>query len=89
MKAIKASVAGINSTYKNVIVKLSQIRPQGLIELPSTNIYGEVISVGPDVTIDIKVGSKVLFEENEGREIEVDGQKLIVLKETYIMGEVI
>ena len=55
---------------------------------------GEVISVGPGgrdeagklIPIDIKTGDKVLFGKWSGTEIKLDGEELLIMKESDIMG---
>ncbi|MDB5620966.1 co-chaperone GroES [Tardiphaga sp.] len=55
---------------------------------------GEVVGVGPGgrdeagklIPIDIKVGDKVLFGKWSGTEIKLDGQELLIMKESDIMG---
>ena len=55
---------------------------------------GEVVSVGPGgrdeagklIPIDIKVGDKVLFGKWSGTEIKLDGEELLIMKESDIMG---
>ena len=55
---------------------------------------GEVVSVGSgaraeDGTItpcDVKAGDKVLFGKWSGTEVKVDGEDLIIMKETDILG---
>jgi chaperonin GroES len=55
---------------------------------------GEVIAVGPgargeDGTIqplDVKAGDRVLFGKWSGTEVKIDGQELIIMKESDIMG---
>ena len=57
---------------------------------------GEVIAVGPGgrdesgklIPIDVKVGDRVLFGKWSGTEIKIDGEDLVVMKETDIMGVV-
>src|SRR6266487_3548159 len=54
----------------------------------------EVISVGPGgrdeagklIPIDIKVGDRVLFGKWYGTEVKIDGQDLLIMKESDIMG---
>lgn len=54
----------------------------------------EVIAVGPGavnesgarVTLDVKEGNRVLISKWAGTEISVDGQELLVVKESDIMG---
>lgn len=55
---------------------------------------GEVIAVGPGardesgklVPLDIKVGDHVLFGKWSGTEVKIDGQDLLIMKETDVMG---
>jgi chaperonin GroES len=67
------------------------IIPDTAKEKPS---QGEVISVGPGgrdeagklIPIDIKVGDRVLFGKWSGTEVKMDGQELLIMKESDIMG---
>ena len=55
---------------------------------------GEVIAVGPGgrdeqgrlVPLDVKVGDTVLFGKWSGTEVKIDGQELLIMKESDIMG---
>ena len=55
---------------------------------------GEVIAVGPGardesgklVPLDLKVGDRVLFGKWSGTEVKIDGQDLLIMKESDIMG---
>src|SRR5690606_5683838 len=55
---------------------------------------GEVIAVGPGarkdngelVALDVKAGDRVLFGKWSGTEVKVDGQDLLIMKESDIMG---
>ena len=55
---------------------------------------GEVVGVGPGgrdeagklLPIDIKVGDRVLFGKWSGTEIKLDGEELLIMKESDIMG---
>src|SRR4051794_9812154 len=57
---------------------------------------GEVIAVGPGardesgklVALDVKAGDRVLFGKWSGTEVKVDGQDLLIMKESDIMGVV-
>lgn len=44
---------------------------------------GTVIAIGHDV--DLKVGDKVLFTPKAGTEIKVDGEELLVMRETDVI----
>ena len=55
---------------------------------------GEVVAVGPGARsedgkihpLDVKAGDRVLFGKWSGTEIKIDGEELIVMKESDIMG---
>ena len=55
---------------------------------------GEVIAVGPGarneqgqlVPLDVKAGDTVLFGKWSGTEVKVDGEDLLIMKESDIMG---
>ena len=55
---------------------------------------GEVVAVGPGgrdengklIPIDIQVGDRVLFGKWSGTEVKIDGEELLIMKETDIMG---
>ena len=55
---------------------------------------GEVIAVGPGgrdengklIPIDLKAGNRVLFGKWSGTEIKLDGEELLIMKESDIMG---
>ena len=55
---------------------------------------GEIIAVGPGgrdeagklIPIDLKTGDKVLFGKWSGTEVKIDGEELLIMKESDIMG---
>ncbi|WP_339077028.1 co-chaperone GroES [Acetobacter sp. AC2005] len=57
---------------------------------------GEVIGVGPGarneqgqiVALDVKAGDRVLFGKWSGTEVKIDGEELLIMKESDIMGVV-
>jgi chaperonin GroES len=57
---------------------------------------GEVIAVGPGardesgkvVPLDLKPGDRVLFGKWSGTEVKIDGEDLLIMKESDIMGVV-
>jgi chaperonin GroES len=57
---------------------------------------GEVIAVGPGarddsgklVVLDVKAGDRVLFGKWSGSEVRIDGEDLLIMKESDIMGVV-
>jgi chaperonin GroES len=67
------------------------IIPDSAQEKPS---QGEIIAVGPGgrdesgklIPIDLKTGDKVLFGKWSGTEVKLDGEELLIMKESDIMG---
>ncbi len=70
----------------------------GMLVLPETAKekpqHGNVLAVGAGrrdedgdrIDMDVKVGDKVLFAKYAGTEIKLDGKKLLILKESDILG---
>jgi chaperonin GroES len=67
------------------------IIPDTAKEKPS---QGEVLAVGPGarddsgklVALDVKVGDIVLFGKWSGTEVKLDGEDLLIMKESDVMG---
>jgi chaperonin GroES len=67
------------------------IIPDTAKEKPS---QGEVVAVGPGgrdesgklVPIDVQVGDRVLFGKWSGTEVKIDGEELLIMKQSDIMG---
>jgi chaperonin GroES len=67
------------------------IIPDTAQEKPS---QGEIVAVGPGgrdeagklIAIDLKVGDVVLFGKWSGTEVKLDGEDLLIMKESDIMG---
>ncbi len=57
-------------------------------------MQGEVIAVGPGgrddsgklVPLDLKVGDRVLFGKWSGTEVKIDGEELVIMKESDVFG---
>ena len=57
---------------------------------------GEIVAVGPGardesgkvVPLDVKAGDRVLFGKWSGTEVRIDGEDLLIMKESDIMGVV-
>lgn len=57
---------------------------------------GEVVATGPGgrdesgklIPIDLKAGDRVLFGKWSGTEVKIDGEELLIMKESDIMGVV-
>jgi chaperonin GroES len=55
---------------------------------------GEIIAVGPGarneqgqlVALDVKAGDRILFGKWSGTEVKLDGEELLIMKESDIMG---
>jgi chaperonin GroES len=70
----------------------------GMLVLPETAKekpqQGNVIAVGAGrrddagkrIDMDVKAGDKVLFAKYAGTEVKLDGKKLLIMKETDILG---
>src|SRR5215469_4469271 len=75
-------------------------KTKGGIIIPDTAkekpMEGEVLAAGPGLRgedgklhhLDVKVGDRVLFGKWSGTEIKIDGEDLVVMKESDIMGVV-
>ena len=73
-------------------------RTKGGIIIPDTAKekpqQGEVIAVGPGARdekgvvqpLDVKAGDRVLFGKWSGSEVKIDGEELLIMKESDIMG---
>jgi chaperonin GroES len=73
-------------------------KSSGGIIIPDTAqekpMQGEVIAVGPGarneqgqiVALDLKAGDRILFGKWSGTEVKLDGEELLIMKESDIMG---
>ena len=73
-------------------------KTSGGIIIPDTAkekpMEGEVIAVGPGarheagqiVALDVKAGDRILFGKWSGTEVKLDGEELLIMKESDIMG---
>ncbi len=67
--------------------------PDAAAEKPD---QGQILAVGPGkrdengkhVTLDVKVGDRILFGKYAGQTVKVDGEELLVMREEDIMGVV-
>jgi len=78
----------------------SEEKTAGGIIIPETAkekpMEGEVISAGPGarneqgqiVALDVKAGDRVLFGKWSGTEVTINGEELLIMKESDIMGVV-
>ena len=86
--------------HDRVVVKRidAEEKTAGGIIIPDTAkekpMQGEVIAVGSGargedgkvVALDVKVGDRVLFGKWSGTEVKIDGEELLIMKESDIMG---
>ena len=86
--------------HDRVVVKRldAEEKTAGGIIIPDTSkekpMEGEVIAAGPGarneqgqiVALDVKAGDRVLFGKWSGTEVKLDGQDLLIMKESDIMG---
>ena len=73
-------------------------KTKGGIIIPDTakekTSQGEITAVGPGgrdeagklIPIDVKIGDRVLFGKWSGTEVKLDGEELLIMKESDIMG---
>ena len=73
-------------------------KSKGGIIIPDTAkekpMEGEIIAVGPGardeqghlVPLDVKAGDRVLFGKWSGTEVKIDGEELLIMKESDLMG---
>jgi chaperonin GroES len=84
-RVVVRRVDGEEKTKGGIII------PDTAKEKPSEGI---VVAVGPGarddagktVALDVKAGDRVLFGKWSGTEVKVDGEDLIIMKESDIMG---
>ena len=86
--------------HDRVVVKRidAEEKSSGGIIIPDTAKekpqQGKVVAIGPGgrdeagklIPIDLKVGDVVLFGKWSGTEVKIDGQELLIMKESDIMG---
>jgi chaperonin GroES len=79
----------------------SEEKTKGGIIIPDTAKEkpqeGEIIAVGPGgrdetgklTSLDVKAGDRVLFGKWSGTEVKIDGQELLIMKESDILGIIV
>lgn len=96
--AAKTASAKVAPLSDRVVVKASEETEQmrGGLYIPDTAKekpqQGEVIAVGPGrtedgkrVAMEVKAGDKVLYGKYSGTEVTIDGQQLLILRESDIL----
>jgi chaperonin GroES len=82
--AIKAIKPEEKTTGGIIIPDTAKEKPmQGEVVAVGTGARGENGTVYP---LEVKVGDRVLYGKWAGTEVKIDGQDLIIMKETDIMG---
>jgi chaperonin GroES len=93
-------VASFRPLHDRVLVKRvkEEEKTRGGIIIPETAQEkpqeGEVVAVGPGtrdedgeyIKLDVKVGDRILFGKWSGTEVKVDGEELLIMKESDILG---
>ena len=93
-------MASFRPLHDRVLVKRvkEEEKTKGGIIIPDTAQEkpqeGEVIGVGPGardedgerIPLDVKVGDRILFGKWSGTEVKIDGEELLIMKESDIMG---
>jgi chaperonin GroES len=86
--------------HDRVVVRRTdaEAKTKGGIIIPDTvkekPQQGEVVAVGPGgrdeagnlIKMDLKAGDKVLFGKWSGTEVKLDGEDLLIMKESDVMG---
>ena len=86
--------------HDRVLVKRveEESKTRGGIIIPDTAkekpMQGEVLAVGPGVrdekgelqALDVKPGDRILFGKWSGTEVKMDGEELLIMKESDVMG---
>jgi chaperonin GroES len=86
--------------HDRVVVKRidAEAKTKGGIIIPDTAKEkpqeGEIVAIGPGgrdetgklVPLDVKAGNRVLFGKWSGTEVKIDGEELLIMKESDIMG---
>jgi chaperonin GroES len=99
-KTREYDVASFRPLQDRVLVKRvkEEEKTRGGIIIPDTAQEkpqeGEVVAVGPGardedgerIEMDVKVGDRILFGKWSGTEVKIDGEELLIMKESDIMG---
>ena len=86
--------------HDRIVVRRTEAEEKsvGGIIIPDTAkekpMEGEVVAVGPGardetgklVPLDVKSGDRILFGKWSGTEVQLDGEELLIMKESDIMG---
>ena len=84
-RVVVRSIEGDAKTAGGIII------PETAKEKPQE---GQIVAVGPGgrdesgklIPIDLKVGDRILFGKWSGTEVKIDGEELLIMKESDVMG---
>ncbi|GAM98496.1 heat shock protein 60 family co-chaperone GroES [alpha proteobacterium U9-1i] len=93
-------MANFRPLHDRVVVKRvkEEEKTKGGIIIPETAQEkpqeGEIVAVGPGardedgerIEMDVEVGDRILFGKWSGTEVKIDGEDLLIMKESDIMG---
>jgi chaperonin GroES len=93
-------VASFRPLHDRVVVKRvkEEEKTKGGIIIPETAQEkpqeGEIVAVGPGardedgerIPMDLEVGDRILFGKWSGTEVKIDGEDLLIMKESDVMG---
>ena len=99
-RALKAQTMKFRPLHDRVVIRRveEEQKTKGGLIIPDTAkekpMQGEVLAVGPGarnekgdlVPMGVEVGDRVLFGKWSGTEVKLDGDELLIMKESDIMG---
>ena len=98
MASKSATGAKVNPLADRVVIKATEESEQmrGGLYIPDTAKekpqQGEIIAVGPGkyedgklIPMGVKVGDKVLYGKYSGTEVTIDGEQLLILRESDVL----
>ena len=91
---------GFRPLHDRVVIRRieAEEKTAGGIIIPDTAkekpMEGEIVAAGPGarneagqlVALDVKAGDRILFGKWSGTEVKIDGEELLIMKESDIMG---
>jgi len=81
----------IKPLARETVTKSGIVLPDTAKEKPQE---GEIIAVGPGkvldngkrITLEVKIGQRVLFAKYSGTEVKIEGEEYLILRESDILG---
>jgi len=81
----------IRPLARETVTKSGIVLPDTAKEKPQE---GEIIAVGPGkvldngkrITLEVKIGQRVLFAKYSGTEVKIEGEEYLILRESDILG---